>query len=208
MTAAVQNREGRRKPVQFEMIGGKCARQRIWEEIRKNAESFQILPIAQHANADPETVKTYLQCLQAGEFVEAVTRGHLKKAVYRLVKDTGIESPRLTRKGEPVKQGLIVEAMWCTLRILGQMDARQLQNHVVASGLDMTLTYAKRYIAALKKAGYLSVVRAGNPHRMEVIQLKPAMNTGPRAPQIQNVKTVYDPNLNRVMHADDPEELQ
>lgn len=205
MTVALQ-RQGFRKPAQLEMIGGKCARQRIWEEIRKYKSEFQILPIAQYANADPETVKTYVQCLIAGEYVEAITRGHLMKAVYQLNKDTGIESPRLTRKGQPVQQGRIIEAMWRTLRILGEMDARQLRDYVAASGLNVTLNYAKRYIGALRKAGYLQVIQAGSRSRMDVIRLFPHMNTGPRAPQVQNVKTVYDPNLNKVMHTEDPQE--
>lgn len=209
MTASARiERQGYRKPAQLEMIGGRCARQRIWEQLRIRREEFQILPVAQHANAEIETVKTYLQCLQAGGYVKAVTRGHLKKAVYRLVKDDGLEAPRLTRKGEPVKQGLVSEAMWRTLRILDVMDARQLAGHVEASGLDVTLTYVKRYLAILKKAGYLQVVQASTPHRLERIRLKPSMNTGPRAPQVQRVKTLYDPNLNKVMFAEDPEELQ
>jgi hypothetical protein len=209
MTASVViEREGHRKPAQLEMIGGKCARQRIWEQLRIRRDEFQVLAIAQHANAEIATVQTYLLCLQAGGYVEAVTRGHLKKAVYRLVKDDGLEAPRLTRKGEPVKQGRISEAIWRTLRILDVLDARQIANHVSASGLDVKLAYVRTYLSMLKKAGYLHVVRASTPHRLELIRLKPNMNTGPRAPQVQRVKTLYDPNLNKVMFAEDPEELQ
>lgn len=209
MTASVAiERQGHRKPAQLEMIGGKCARQRVWEELRKQKGTFEVYPIARASNADDEVVKTYLQCLRAGDYVEIVKQQRFGKSTYRLIRDTGLEAPRLTRKGEPVQQGLISEAMWRTLRILDVMDARQLQNYVAASGLDVTLTYVKRYLTMLKKAGYLQVVQAGNPHRMERIRLKPAMNTGPRAPQVQRVKTVYDPNLNQVMYAEDPEELQ
>ncbi|MBU2967086.1 hypothetical protein Q4508_12445 [Amphritea sp. 2_MG-2023] len=209
MTAtAVIEREGHRKPAQLEMIGGKCARQRIWEQLRIQRDGFQVLPIAQHANAEIATVQTYLLCLKAGGYVETVSRGHLKKAVYRLVKDDGLEAPRLTRNGEPVKQGRVSEAMWRTLRILDVLDARQIENHVSASGLDVKLAYVKTYLSMLKKAGYLQVVQKGTPHRLERVRLKAAMNTGPRAPQVQRVKTVYDPNINKVMFAEDPEELQ
>lgn len=207
MTAMEQKSKGRRKPAQMEMIGGKNARQRIWEELCKQGDTFEIYPIARASNVDDETVKTYLQCLVAGKYVEIVSRKRYSKSTYRLVKNTGIEAPRLTRKGEPVKQGLISESIWRTLHILGVLDAAQIVAHVAAAGHDVALSYVKRYLAALKKAGYLQVVVAGNPHRLEKIQLAPGMYTGPRAPQIQRVKTVYDPNLNKVMHAEDPEEL-
>ena len=208
MIAMEQPLKGRRKPAQLEMIGGKNARQRIWEVIRaKNNQPFEIHPVAQAANVDDETVKTYLQCLVAGSYAEIVSKKSNNKSTYRQLKDTGIEAPRLTRKGEPVTQGLISEAIWRTLRILSALDASQIVAHVAAAGHDVALTYVKRYLASLKKAGYLQVVIAGNTHRLEKIQLKLGMDTGPRAPQIQRVKTVYDPNLNKVMHVEDPEEL-
>lgn len=203
---AIETPKGRRKPAQMEMIGGKNARQRIWEVLRQqNGQTFEIYPIARASNADDETVKTYLQCLVAGGYVEIVSRKRYSKSTYRLIKDSGIEAPRLSRKGEPVKQGLITEAIWRTLRILDVLDAAQITSHVAASGHDVALMYVKRYLVSLKKAGYLQVIVVGGPHRLERIRL--VRDTGPRAPQIQRVKTVYDPNLNQVMHTEDPEEL-
>lgn len=207
MTTTEPTRRNLRKPAQLEMIGGKNARQRIWEVLRQQTGEFEMYPIARQSNTDDETLRTYLTCLRKGGYVEVVQQKRYDKTTYRFLKDTGIEAPRLNRKGEPVTQGLVSEAIWRTLRILGELDARQITNHVAAAGLDVTMAYVKRYIGALKKAGYLLVCLKGNPHRLERIRLKPGMDTGPRAPQIQRVKTVYDPNLNKVMHADDPEEL-
>jgi predicted transcriptional regulator len=206
-TMTVQN-IGRRKPAQLEMIGGKSARQRIWEELRKQAgQAFEIYPIARRSNVDDETLKTYLQCLTAGGFIERVSGKKYDICQYRLLKDSGTEAPRLTRKGEPVKQGLGVEAVWRTLRIMGELDVSILHQHVSVAGVDITVTTVKRYICALRKAGYLETTVKSTPHRMERFRLKASMNTGPRPPQVQNVKTVYDPNLNKVMYAEDPEEL-
>ncbi|MDI3325603.1 hypothetical protein QKW35_14590 [Pontibacterium granulatum] len=197
-----------RKPAQLEMIGGKNARQRLWEAIRnRHGNPFDLTAIARSANVDTHTAKTYLQRLIAGEYVEVVEKKSHGKSLCRHIKDTGVEAPRLNRKGEPETQGLISEAIWRTLRILSALDAAQIVGHVAAAGHDVALTYVKRYLASLKKAGYLQVVVAGNAHRLEKVQLKLCMDTGPRAPQIQRVKTVYDPNLNKVMHTDDPEEL-
>lgn len=200
-------RRNLRKPAQMEMIGGKNARQRIWEVLRQQTGEFEMYPIARQSNTDDETLRTYLTCLRAGGYVEVVQQKRYGKTTYRFIKDTGLEAPRLNRKGEPVTQGLVSEAIWRTLRILGELDARQITNHVAAAGLDVTMAYVKRYLGCLKKAGYLIVALKGNPHRLERIRLKPNMDTGPRAPQIQRVKTVYDPNLNKVMHVEDPEEL-
>jgi predicted transcriptional regulator len=208
MNTALKSKAPSRKPAQLEMIGGKSSRQRIWEELRKQKGEFEMYPLASAANVDDETLKTYLYCLTAGGFVEVVKRKRYDKTIYRRIKDNGVEAPRLTRKGEPVKQGLISEAIWRTLRIQDQLDARVITNYVEAAGHETTMAYVKRYLGSLKKAGYLQVVRKGNTHsRLEVIRLKPGMDTGPRAPQVQRVKTVYDPNLNKVMHCEDPEEL-
>lgn len=208
MNTALKSKAPSRKPAQLEMIGGKSSRQRIWEELRKQKGEFEMYPLARAANVDDETLKTYLYCLTAGGFVEVVKRKRYDKTIYRRIKDNGVEAPRLTRKGEPVKQGLISEAIWRTLRIQDQLDARVITNYVEAAGHETTMAYVKRYLGSLKKAGYLQVVRKGNTHsRLEIIRLKPGMDTGPRAPQVQRVKTVYDPNLNQVMHCEDPEEL-
>lgn len=207
MNTAVKNSKPSRKPAQLEMIGGKSSRQRIWEELRKQKDTFEMYPIARAANVDDETLKTYLYCLTAGGYVEVVQRKRYNKTIYRRIKDNGVEAPRLTRKGKPVIQGLISESIWRTLRILNRLDAAMITNHIEAAGHTTTVAYVKRYLGSLKKAGYLNVLIPGNPHRLEVYSLKLTMDTGPRAPQIQNVKTVYDQNLNKVMHCEDPQEL-
>ncbi|MET3999687.1 hypothetical protein [Marinobacterium sp. MBR-109] len=207
MTAAQQKTH--RKPVQMELVGGKPARQRVWEQIRLHRERFQIYTIARRAEAEDETVKTYLQCLEKGGYVVKLTAEKFEFADYQLVRDTGIEAPRLTRDGQPVTQGMGQESMWRCLRMLGAMDARQLAMHASSSGFEVKETTARRYVKALKRAGYLQVVQPCNRHRgkLEVIQLIPHMNSGPRPPQIQRVGVVYDPNWNKVMHADEPEEM-
>jgi len=206
MSAAVKTR---RKPVQMELIGGKPPRQRVWEQIRIHRERFQIHSIAHRAEVDHEITRAYLKCLEKGGYVVKLTDEQFEHADYQLIRDTGIEAPRLNRDGKPVTQGMGQEAMWRCLRMLGPMDARQLAVHASSSGVEVKVSAAKRYVSALKKAGYLQVVQPCDKHRgkLEVLQLIPRMNTGPRPPQIQRVKTVYDPNLNKVMHADEPEEL-
>jgi hypothetical protein len=209
MSAAEKPRRGLRKPVQMELVGGKPARQRIWEQIRLHREKFVIYTIARRADADDRTVATYLRCLVNGGYVVRLNEADFEVTEFQLVRDTGIEAPRLDRQGNPVTQGMGQEAMWRCLRMLGPTNARQLAGHCAAAGIDVTFHTARTYITALKKAGYLQVIKPAGRSRgqLEVIGLIPRMNTGPRPPMIQRVGVVYDPNLNKVMHADEPEEL-
>lgn len=201
--------KGTRKPLQMELIGGKPSRQRVWEQIKHHKELFKIDHIAKQARTDRETAKTYIQYLVKGGYVVRLTEALFEQTEFQLIKDIGIEAPRLNRDGTPVTQGMGQEAMWRCLRIMGAMDARQLAVHASTCGVEVKEATAKRYVKALKQAGYFKVVFECNRRlgKLEVVQLLPHMNTGPRAPQIQRVKTVYDPNLNKVMHAEDPEEL-
>lgn len=209
MSAAVASRKGYRKPAQMELIGGKPPRQRVWEQIRKFKLQFRVYEVARSAGVDYETTKTYVQCLIAGCYVVRVGEGSFDMTDHQLIKDTGIEAPRLTRDGQPVTAGLGQEAMWRCLRMLGALDARMLAAHAASCGVEVKLASAKRYVQMLKKAGYLEVVDPCNARKakLETLRLISRMDTGPRPPQIQNVKTVYDPNLNKVMYTDEPEEL-
>ena len=96
--------------------------------------------------------------------------------------------------------------MWRTLRMCRELDVALLHQHVSIAGVDIKVSTVKSYISLLRKAGYLKTLVKSTPNRMEKFCLKPNMNTGPQAPQIQHIKTVYDPNLNKVMYCEDPQE--
>ncbi len=204
MNMAVQERNVRgRKPIQMELVGGKPIRQRVWEQIRINQDKFQIGEVAHSAEVKKDTAKRYVQCLERGGYVVKLGEGD-----YQLIKNNGIEAPRLNEDGQPVTMGLMQEAIWKCLRALGATDAFKLLGHAEAGGIEVTINHVRKYLRALKKAGYLKVVHraVGARGEPEVITLIPKMDTGPRPPQIQRVGVVYDPNLNQVMHADDPQE--
>ncbi len=210
MQAQVVTNSLNRKPAQLEMIGGKSARQRMWELMRSSRlqGKFSGVHIIDHANVSSETYCTYIQCLEAGGFIEAMDKKKRVLRTYRILKDCGIEAPKLTRDGKPSKTGLGIEAVWRTLRMMKNvdLDVSSISSHISAAGVDLMVSSIRVYLQALKRAGYLTVVMPATYNRMERIRLKPDMDTGPRPPQIQKVKTVYDPNLNKVMHAEDPQE--
>ena len=123
----------------------------------------------------------------------------------KLIRDNGVEAPRLKRDGSPVTQGLGTEAMWRSMRIIGSFNGRELAAHASACGIEVKESTAKAYIIVLHAAGYLKVVEAaklaspGKPPAQARYVLAPGKYTGPRPPMIQRTKTLYDPNLAKVV---------
>ena len=187
-----------RKPIDLEMRGSKSNRQRIWEAIRADREGFQIGEISQRAKTDRTVVNTYVQSLLRGEFVEVVSGAPFKAQTLRLIKDVGAEAPSLTREGKPSNSGKGTEAMWRTLRILGELDATELaaQASIVAP---TTVSTAGAYLVWLKRAGYVIEVQASTSKHRARYRLAPGKYTGPRPPMIQKIGQLFDPNLGEVV---------
>ena len=110
------------------------------------------------------------------------------------------------KDGKAVSAGRGMEAMWHAMRhFLRDFDALQLAAHASTEEHPVSLETAKSLIGILSQAGYLIEVRPFGKSKNKVLwTLDPKMNTGPRPPMIQRTKTIYDPNLGRVVWADDP----
>lgn len=189
-----------RKPIHLEMQGAKGNRQRIWEAIRTHRDGFTAYLLARRANVHDAAVRSYLQALIKGEWIEVIGGGNFEEQRLRLKRDNGAEAPAITREGKPSKVGSGTEAMWRTLRILGEVDASELAEHasVVAP---TSLWTARSYLKWLKRAGYLQVVTPGGPGRLERYRLAPGRYTGPKPPMIQRIGQVYDPNVGQVVYS-------
>lgn len=198
------------KVTKHEMLGGKPPRQRMWEAIRTINGTFFAIDIAQLSGCELANVYHYLRSLTKALFVtveEVATtkrKGDRLSKRYTLIKNTGIEAPRINAKGETVLASPKFEVLWRTLRILNSVTTNQLVDHAEAAGLTITKRSVNIYTKALLDSGYINVT---GKEGSRVFSLKPSMNTGPRPPQLQSIKAVYDPNLNKVMHAEDPQEL-
>lgn len=179
----------------------------IWAQIRKQRRfTRDSLESATHINE--HTIESYLQGLtKAGYLTRTAQRqekaGHggmtFRACTYQLVKDVGVEAPRVTRKGEPVTQGDGRQCIWMQMRILKSFTAPELRQ-AASSRSSASLEEVKTYCLFLTRAGYLrreTVKTARGRHlRYHVV---PALYSGPRAPMIQSIKQVYDPNLGRVV---------
>lgn len=193
--------------------GGKGPRQRIWEAIRARSDAeWTRYTIARAACVADTTVTTYCQALEkagiVGKAGETAVGNLAVEARWVLLRDEGLEAPRLKRDGSRVTQGLAQEQMWRTLRLLGgDLNAHELAAHASTDAVPVTLSAAEHYITWLLAAGYLIRTRAGKglgragrgvPARY---RLDPARNTGPRPPMICRAKVVYDPNEDAVVWA-------
>lgn len=209
-----------RKPIHLQAVGKLTPRDRIWAAVRASSGvPFTADNVARHvvnhapANAAvkriPErTIMTYLLSLTRAEYLEA-THGessrHTDGAVvfpptsYRLIRDCGVEAPRIKVNGMPVTQGAGREALWRTMKILKFFTRSDLARAASTASCVVSERDAMCYLQFLCKAGYVAVHVASKPGTQTLWRFVAAKNTGPRAPMIQRVKHVYDPNLGEVV---------
>lgn len=193
-------------------------RDAIWAAIRE-LKTFTILDIEHKVNGDSskgadvktnvstDTIKTYVRGLTAANYLQEIEGQPNEKDLricyvrkrWELIKDIGIDAPRVTRKGEPVTQGKARLQMWKAMKVLG--DFNWIELTATASTKDVVIKEldAKDYIKHLHAAGYLKRSQdhqPGSPTRYRFIKTQ---YTGPLAPMIQRVKHVFDPNLGKVV---------
>ncbi|USE78094.1 hypothetical protein NDR89_03335 [Cupriavidus gilardii] len=202
-----------RKPASLEMKGGKSPRQRVWEAMRAQKKAFTQESLAEAVGGLESIIQCYVRCLLKAEIItviaeEPVGRGVAVRRTYRLLRDNGVEAPRVRKNGELVVQGAGNEAMWGTMRRMFErkdFNFRELAAFASTPANRVSEETAKSYVHALAAAGYLKCTKPAvvgrNPALARYV-LIPAMYTGPRAPMVQRTKAVFDPNQNRVMWID------
>ncbi|CAA0111503.1 Uncharacterised protein [BD1-7 clade bacterium] len=216
---ATPGKNGGKKPVHIQgtNLSGQDA---IWAGIRTLREFDRkdlVIWVSnnKYRGVNDDTVKAYLQRLSKGGYIRVIDtknyRGVAKAYRYILAQDCGIHAPRLKRDGTPSTLGRGRENLWRAMKLLGDFDWRELA--MTASNDDVTVkpTEAKDYIKHLYRAGYLQCTqssRSGSRANgsLAKYRLLPKKNTGPRPPQIQRIKQVYDPNLQQVVWSPNEEE--
>lgn len=208
-----------RKPVHLTMTPAKVTgRQAIWEAVRR-LKRFTLIELWHETKEERATVRTYLTSLERGGYVEVVEKklppataigirspSRFKEQVYKLVRDVGIEAPRLKRDGTTSTQGAAREQMWRTMKLLGDFTFRDLTAAAATEAIPIHEVDAKDYIKHLYRAGYLTLVTASTPRSPAAYRFVKARNTGPRAPMVQRLKSVFDPNTREVVWQEEPTE--
>lgn len=207
-----------RKQVHLRPAGFLNAREAAWAAMRELTQ-FTVEDLERKTKENNRTIGTYLSALIKAGYVEIVghdTRRLPKKdryavknmkhpAIYRLIKDQGVEAPRVQRDGSPVTQGRGRENMWITMKILHAFDWHELAVESSIDDVTVAPFEAKDYVLHLHKAGYLQLLRKSKPGTAARYRLIPSQFTGPKPPMIQRIKQVYDPNLGQVVWPKDGE---
>jgi len=195
-----------RQPAHLEQLGGLSKRERIWAVIRRlktftgpqlQGELKGFVPLA--------TIRTYLQGLEKAGYIEFAgtlpkQRGPGTINRYKLINDCGIEAPRVRKDGRPVLQGIGREQLWRTIKILKTFTPRELALAASTEVHAVKESEAKRYVQFLYQAGYVYLVTPSSPTSQARYRFNPRKDTGPKPPQVQRLKTLYDPNLGKIVY--------
>lgn len=188
----------RKKRVPADQNGGR--RQDVWDGIRK-LKSFSATDLARETNVNRKTVSDYLACLEAGRIVERADN-YDQTFLFHLVADKGFHAPRLRRDGTAVTQGVGIENMWRSMRMLPQFSVVDLAAHSTTDTVSVARETAVAYCTMLLKTGYLRVLQTAIPGRRHAIY-RLIRNSGPQPPQVQRVKQIFDPNTHKVFVPED-----
>lgn len=179
--------------------GALTDREKLWLAMRE-LRTFSLRDLYLETKIDRRTGKArdYLVGLLRAGILEEISHVPGGQCTYRLVKDCGVNAPRVRKNGVLLPDSGRT-SMWRAMPILGMFTVRELVN--AASLEDATIAYgeAQAYCQWLARGGYLH--RTGT----DTYRFIPARNTGPKAPQILRVKQLYDPNVDKIVTALPPE---
>ena len=186
-----------RKPV--DTLGPAQKRQAAWDAIRK-VRKFETRDIWMETALGRDTVKTYITGLQKAGYIRHIgdrPTGNIKPArVFEIVPEKEVkEAPRVRKDGTEVTMGRGREFMWRTMRILKDFTPQDLAVTATTEDHQIALDEAEYYCRYLCLAGILRKTSA----RPVSYHFQAHRYTGPRPPQIQRVKQVWDPNTETVL---------
>lgn len=194
----------RRKVTEMAVLKRKGLRgyEAIWAHIRGFENNvFTIKDIEMKTNAPKRTVQDYIIRLVRAGYLKMVACNQDGAKLYKLQKRP-MTAPRLKKNGDLVTQGTARDQMWRTMKMLGVFTAQDLSINATTAEVEVTERYAKDYITFMVKAEYIKVIRPHSHHPnggQAQYRFLSHKNTGPKAPMIQRVKHVYDPNLEQVV---------
>ena len=173
-------------------------RQAVWDWIRCQPLEFTVSDILYDIRLESSTVRDYLIGLCRAGYLKAtydpaVKRGNSLSVSYTLIRDIGVDAPRVRKDGMPVTQGQGRLQMWNAMRILKSFTTIELAFNSSTDEHRVTVSESKSYCAALCKAGYL----VGKAYQTYI--LLPTKWSGSQPPQIQRTNQVYDPNIRQVV---------
>ena len=206
-----------RRPARLERAGALTPRDRIWAAIRNfgqigkgNARAFSVVEIMTLSGQRDDTALSYLLALEKAGYVSAcgeaplALRRRREFRCFRLIRDIGVDAPRVKADGSPAEENAGHEQMWRAVKILKEFDFRELAVAASTEKHPVAPDEAQSYGRFLKLGGYFVVVRParrGNVHSApERLRFIHSRNTGPRAPLVTREKSVMDGNSGAVVY--------
>lgn len=173
-------------------------RQLIWDALRALAESgksVEIGSITERTHLNRKTVADYCLSLERAGFLAPV-EGASKTWV--LARDGGVHAPRVRLDGSTVTQGAGMQNLWRSMRMLSKFSTLDLALHSSTPTCSVAEATAQSYISMLLSTGFLAVVQKADPVKGRKAIYRLIRNDGPRPPQVQRVKQIYDPNTGKI----------
>jgi hypothetical protein len=180
---------------QAHLSGGVTGRDLVWAALLRLRET-DYGTLSRESDQNIGLVEGYLKALTKAGIVEVVDEraGPLgrPRRVYRLCRDLGLEAPRV-RKDGTILPAPGRQRMWRAMGILKEFSVRDLAAVASLPEAPVSPAEAVYYCRWLAKGGYL---RQTTPGRYLAV---PAMRYGPRAPMIQRVRRLLDPNTGEIV---------
>lgn len=151
-----------------------------------------------------KTIQSYLERLHRGGYLTKETvfiQGNQRQVTWSLVRDCGSEAPRLTKTGQPSKQGVVRDQMWRTIKIIGEFNYIELAAAASQEETPVPTSTSRTYIRHLFHAGYLFQTRASKPGTPARYRKVPRRCEGPKAPMVLRSKQVFDPNHMQIVES-------
>lgn len=205
-----------RQAINIEVRGLKTPRERVWEALlQAGADKARFDRLTVQDLCAPlvrwTAVEDYLQALEKAGFIKVAgtlpaTRGKIaQQRFYVWAKKPPGTAPRLTKKGGHVRMGDGNEAMWRAMKVLAVFDYTDIAKAATLGDVVVRPQTAKTYLNALARAGYLDTLRHAKPGTPARHTLR--NNTGPHAPAVTRLKTVFDRNTGHFAHLQTAQEV-
>lgn len=185
-------RKGRLVPA-----GMLTTREKLWTAMRE-LKAFCVPELARAAGVDRlrYNVRDYLLGLvRAGILAVEAQTSPGKHANYTLVRDMGVDAPRVRRDGTMPRESA-QSRMWKSMKILRVFSVRDLIVYAALPDAPIAAGAALRYCQWLARGGYLAPLPR---EKNDVTRYRFIRDTGARAPQILSVKQLLDANTGKIM---------
>lgn len=187
----------RKKGPTLAPAGVLSTREKLWRAMRELKE-FRVPDLARATGVwhREYNIQDYLRGLIKAGIVAVKERPQYQgaHATYTLVRDLGVDAPRVRRDGTAVAEPA-QEIMWRGMKILREFTVLDLLAHAAMGGITIKGSTANKYCQWLARGGYLMTL--GRPSTGQRFRL--VLDTGPKAPQVLRVKQLLDVNTGKVM---------